>query len=201
MNRPYRKTRRAEAQEATRQRIVEAAIALHEELGPRATTISAIAERAGVQRLTVYRHFPDDESLFQACSSGWMDLNPLPDIEALGAGLSPGERLAAAISAFHRYYRQTEGMLTSIYRDASLVPAVAAPVEAMTAEIEASAAALAAGVDNGDSEPVRASIGHALAFATWRDLAGRGLADEAITGLTLNWIEGAQAPCVKRPAR
>ncbi len=63
--------KRAESRDETRSRIVGAAIALHEEVGPKATTISAIADRAGVQRLTVYRHFPDDASMFQACSSGW----------------------------------------------------------------------------------------------------------------------------------
>ena len=69
---------RARSQEDTRRRIVEAAVALHEELGPRATSIAAIAERAGVQRLTVYRHLPDEEALFRACTSHWRAAHPLP---------------------------------------------------------------------------------------------------------------------------
>ena len=77
--RKYRKSRRAEQEEQTRDKIVDAAMALHEEIGPRATSISAIAERAGVQRLTVYRHFKDDVTIFQACSSRWFELNPPPD--------------------------------------------------------------------------------------------------------------------------
>src|SRR5690349_22261106 len=76
--RPYRMTRRAELEEQTRQRITESAVALHEELGPAQTSISAIAERAGVRRSTIYRHFPDDEALFAACSAHWRAANPPP---------------------------------------------------------------------------------------------------------------------------
>ena len=77
--RPYRMKRRAELEEQTRRRITESAVALHEELGPASTSISAIAARAGVRRSTVYRHFPDDEALFEACSSHWRAGNPPPD--------------------------------------------------------------------------------------------------------------------------
>jgi len=73
--RTYTKVRRAVAEEATRERIVSAIMELHEEIGPARTTVSAVAERAGVERLTVYRHFPDDRSMFQACSSRWIELN------------------------------------------------------------------------------------------------------------------------------
>ena len=77
--RKYQLHRRAESQEETRRKIVDAIVDLHEKLGPRATTVSAIAEKAGVQRLTVYRHFPDEVALFAACSSHWLGEHPLPD--------------------------------------------------------------------------------------------------------------------------
>ncbi len=69
--RSYNLGQRASSQEETPRRIVDATVALHEEIGPRATTISAIAEKASVQRLTVYRHFPDETELFKACTSHW----------------------------------------------------------------------------------------------------------------------------------
>src|ERR671931_1795497 len=80
--RPYRMKRRAELEELTRRRITESAVALHQELGPAQTSISAIADRAGVRRSTVYRHFPDEEALFRACSSYWRAVNPPPDPRA-----------------------------------------------------------------------------------------------------------------------
>src|SRR2546430_9787585 len=85
--RPYRMKRRAELEEATRQRITESAVELHGTLGPSRTSISAVAERAGVRRSTVYRHFPDEPALFAACSAHWRAANPNPD-PARGAPLA-----------------------------------------------------------------------------------------------------------------
>ena len=79
MSREYKKRKRAESEEATRQRIAAAAAELHEHVGPARTTFSAVAERAGVQRATLYRHFPDEDALFEACSSHWSARNPPPD--------------------------------------------------------------------------------------------------------------------------
>src|SRR5512133_580206 len=90
--RPYRMRRRAELEELTRRRITESAVALHEELGPARTSISAVAERAGVRRSTVYRHFPDEAALFAACSSHWRAANPAPDPRAWAAIADPGLR-------------------------------------------------------------------------------------------------------------
>ena len=81
MNRKYEKKERARRQEQTRQRIVEAAVDLHTSVGPAQTTISGIAKRAGVERHTVYAHFPDDGTLFRACSEHWAARHPLPDPE------------------------------------------------------------------------------------------------------------------------
>ena len=108
--RPYRKTRRAELEEQTRRRITESTVALHEELGPARTSISAIAERAGVRRSTVYRHFPDEEALFAACSSHWRAANPPPDPGAWAAIEDPAERTEAALRELYAFYGRTEAM-------------------------------------------------------------------------------------------
>src|SRR5438309_7399128 len=110
MTRKYELKQRAQSQAETRQRIVEATVALHDSLGPSRTTISAIAERAGVQRLTVYRHFPDERTLFQACSSHWTSRNPKPDLATWAALDDPEERLRTALAEIYAFYRATEGM-------------------------------------------------------------------------------------------
>jgi len=115
--RKYQKTRRAEQQEQTRDKIVDAAMALHEELGPRATTIKAIAERAGVQRLTVYRHFEDDLAIFQACSSRWLELNPPPDPALWQELASPAERTEEALRNIYTYYASNVRMLSRVYSE------------------------------------------------------------------------------------
>ena len=102
--------RRAELEEQTRMRITESAVALHEELGPARTSISAIAERAGVRRSTVYRHFPDEEALFAACSSHWRAANPPPDPRAWAAIEDPAERTETALRELYAFYGRTEAM-------------------------------------------------------------------------------------------
>src|SRR6476661_3903394 len=99
--RKYQKKLRAEQQEETRQRIVEAMVALHREVGPARTTISAIAERAGVERLTVYRHFPDETEMFQACTTHYATVVPGPDPAAWAGIEDPAERLRATLLAFY----------------------------------------------------------------------------------------------------
>src|SRR5215216_1744944 len=116
-SRPYRKRARARQEEETRQRIAHAAMELHGSIGPARTTISAVAERAGVQRATVYRHFPDELSLFQACSGHWMELHPLPDLEAWAAIEDPDERLRVALGELYGRYRRTERMTELLLRD------------------------------------------------------------------------------------
>ena len=122
--RPYRMTRRAELEEQTRRRITESAVALHEELGPARTSISAIAERAGVRRSTVYRHFPNEDALFAACSSHWRAANPPPDPSAWAAIEDPAERTETALRELYAFYARTQGMYASLLRDEPLVPIV-----------------------------------------------------------------------------
>lgn len=190
--RPYRMTQRAESREETRARIVEAAIALHEEIGPRATTISAIAERAGVQRLTVYRHLPDEEAVIQACSSHWATLNPAPDPARWDSIEDPLRRVRTALRGFCAYYARTARMWRSIRRDAADVPAVQVPLAAYDAYVQEVAERLAEGFDAG--KPARtqavATLRHALSFAAWDDLEALGLDDAAKVALVERWLDG-----------
>src|ERR1700680_4230523 len=104
--RKYALKARAETQAETRRRIVEATSALHEEVGPARTTVSEIARRAGVERLTVYNHFPDETSLFEACGAHWMADHPLPDLSAAFADPDPAEGLRQVLTALYGWYRQ-----------------------------------------------------------------------------------------------
>src|SRR4051812_19688489 len=123
--RKYTKRRRAEQESETRQRIVEAVYALHGEIGPARTTIKAIAERAGVERLTVYRHFGDEGEIFAACGAHLQAKIPPPDPAAWADVAEPAERLRAALLAFYSYYRRAEAHLTKAQRDAAGLPALA----------------------------------------------------------------------------
>jgi AcrR family transcriptional regulator len=171
--RKYQQKRRAEQQAETRQRIVEAMVALHREVGPARTTISAIAERAGVERLTVYRHFPDETSMFQACTAHYATEAPGPDPAAWVDLAEPAERLRAALLAFYGYYRRAEDVLTHAVRDVPQLPALAAvlsPWEEFVARLREDL------VGRWDvAGPARARlaavIAHALRFETWQSLA------------------------------
>ena len=120
--RRYRMKRRAEQEAQTRLRITESAVDLHGTLGPAHTSVSAVAERAGVRRSTVYRHFPDERALFGACSAHWAASNPPPDVGRWRSIADPDERLAVALAELYAYYRQTEDMLERLLRDAPAVP-------------------------------------------------------------------------------
>jgi AcrR family transcriptional regulator len=170
--RPYRKKRRAELEEQTRLRITESAVELHEEVGPARTSISAVAERAGVRRSTVYRHFPDDEALFAACSAHWRAANPPPDPAPWAGVEDPQERVRAALGDLYAYYRRTEGMFASLLRDAPLVPIIARRLGDYRGYQLAVIDVLMAGrgLRGRAARRTRAAIGHALAFPTWRSL-------------------------------
>jgi AcrR family transcriptional regulator len=192
--RPYRMKRRAELEEQTRQRITESAVALHEELGPAQTTISAIAERAGVRRSTVYRHFPDDETLFAACSSHWRAANPPPDPSSWSSIDDPDERTRAALRAVYAFYRRTEAMYVSLLRDEPLVPAVERRLRDFHGYLRSVGDELAAGrgMRGRRAQYVRAALGHALAFPTWRSLTQeQGLRDDDAVELMARLVEDA----------
>jgi AcrR family transcriptional regulator len=170
--RPYRMKRRAELEEQTRLRITESAMALHQELGPARTSITAVAERAGVRRSTVYRHFPDEEALFRACSSHWGAANPPPDASAWAAIEDPRERTETALGELYAFYGRNEEMFTSLLRDELLVPIVHHLMGDFYGYLGATQDVLMAGrgLRGRAARRTRAAIGHALAFPTWRSL-------------------------------
>src|SRR5262245_32191160 len=120
--RKYQLKRRAERQEETRQRIVEAAVHLHETVGERGATISAIAAEAGVERLTVYRYFPDERALLSACTSHYLSLNPPPNPENWRSIADPELCLQTALTEIYAYHRRTEAMMNSANRDMATLP-------------------------------------------------------------------------------
>ncbi len=176
--RRYEKRRRAEQEEATRRRITEAAVALHGTVGPAHTTISALAQEAGVQRATVYRHFPDEASLLRACSAHWAARHPPPDPQAWLAVEGPQARVRTALAALYGFYRAAEPMLANVVRDADAMPAlreVGAPWREYLSAVED---LLARGFAAAGERRLHDAIALALDFRTWQVLAGeRGLDD------------------------
>lgn len=194
MSREYKKRIRAQQEEETRQRITEAAMELHGSVGPARTTISAVAERAGVQRATVYRHFPDEFALFGACSAHWAQLHPPPDPSAWVAIDDPDERLRAALADVYAWYGSDERMFVNIFRDVELVPAMQPPVAAMSGLFEHLVAELGRGrPERGRARKrVAAAIAHAVSFQTWQALArDGGLADDEAVRVAAGMVEAA----------
>ena len=176
--RKYELRARAERQAQTRERITEAAVDLHGTVGPARTTISAIADRAGVQRLTVYRHFPDEAALIDACSAHWMERNPPPDPGAWAADRDPERRLRTALDDLYRYFAGTEAMLANIIRDRDAIPRLAEQVGEFEGFLDACAGILSAGwgARGRRRRLLEAAIRHAVDFAAWQALARRGTA-------------------------
>jgi AcrR family transcriptional regulator len=170
--RTYRKRRRAEREVQTRRRITQAAMKLHGTVGPARTTIKGIASEAGVQRATVYRHFPDLDSVFIACSTHWANLNPPPDPSAWRHIADPDIRLREALSELYAWYEWAEPMLSNVFRDAPSVPAMTQPVEDFQHHFQALHRALMSGrtLSGRARTRVSAVIAHALAFTTWHSL-------------------------------
>jgi AcrR family transcriptional regulator len=185
-------TAKSEQKSATRRRIVEATVELHSTIGPARTTISAVADRAGVPRLTVYRHFPDQRELELACSALIMAREPLPDPGAWTAD-TPGERLRNGLEELYRYYSRNEGLLANVLRDAEvlattremvelrLTPGLARIRDALVAELP---------VAKDRRRELVAAAELAIDFATWRTLVrrrrlGRRRAAELMTRLVI----------------
>lgn len=177
MTRRYRLKQRAERQHETRQRIVEAAIDLHGTVGIAGTTVSQIAQRAGVGRQTMYRHFPDELTLIRACSGLYFQRNPLPDPKPWRAIEDPHDRLDLALRQSYAYHRSTEAMISRALADAADSP-IMVPYHAhwrTAAEVVASAWRLR----GRKRSLLLAAIGHAITFPTWRSLTrDQGLSDE-----------------------
>jgi AcrR family transcriptional regulator len=192
--RPYRMSRRAELEAQTRLRITESATALHEQVGPARTSISAIAEHAGVRRSTVYRHFPDEEALFDACSSHFRAANPLPDPHAWDAIDDPAARTVTALREVYAFYGRTHAMYASLIRDEPLVPIVHRRLRRFYDYLESVGDALMRrrGLRGRAARRTRAAIGLALAFPTWRSLTEeQGLDPDDAVVLMCGLVEDA----------
>jgi AcrR family transcriptional regulator len=194
--------RRAEQVDHTRQRIVEATVELHGSVGPAATTIAAIADRAGVTRLTVYRHFPDDAALFAACSAHWISRQQLPDPGAWSRIGDPAARLRAGLADLYRFYRAGAGMLTRIYRDFGTLPE--GHQQTLRDQDTLFRDVLTAPFGSADDEHrrLRAAVGHTISFWTWRSLClDHDLTDtEALDAMTAMILAITPAPDAE-PAR
>ena len=202
MARKYEMRKRAEARDATRLRIVEAAVELHSTIGPARTTVSAIAQRAGVQRHTYYRHFPEERDLLLACSGLDMERNPMPDPAPWAAIGDPVERLRTALDELYGYFAANEGMLANVTRDAQfhaetravmsirVGPTMGAMQKVLTADVPKHALAM---------------LGLALQFPTWQSLVrdsglSHARAVETMTAAVENAIANG-APRTRRRRR
>jgi AcrR family transcriptional regulator len=190
MTRTYTLKRRAENQAATRQRIVEAAVDLHSSVGPALTTISMVAERAGVQRHTFYAHFPDERSLLLACSGLTMERDPLPDAGPWGAIADRRERLRVGLAALYGWYERNASLAACVLRDAEYHPLTKEITEMrlgpyMTAYQDVLGAKVSA--------KQRAILPLALSFFTWRTLVrDGGLKQGAAVEAMVQAIDGAK---------
>ncbi len=173
--RKYELKARANAQEATRARIAAAAAALHEEVGIGQTTVADIARRAGVQRLTVYNHFPDLNALLPACTAHWLEQHPRPDLDFTIK--DPAERLRAALTALYGWYRDGAPMQRRVLGERASVPEVDAWL-ARSGDV--ALAEMTAALSPGLNRPV---VALALDFWTWSRLDREGLDDAAAAAL------------------
>ena len=194
--RKYELRKRADAMEDTRRRITEAAMELHGSVGPARTTVTAVADRAGVQRHTVYRHFPTDSDLFASCSQHFAEANPWPDPTRWTEIADPAERLTTGLDQLYGWYERTEHMWSNILRDASLVEAIPAALTPFRSYVKQVASVLSAGwpARGARRKVVAAAVRHAVDFHTWRSLAHEGgIAREQAVRLMAAMVESASA--------
>ena len=202
--RTYELKRRAERQEETRRRIVAAAVELHTTLGPSRTTVQAIAEKAGVTRPTVYAHFPDARSLFEACSGHVRATIPPPDPTPWHSIADPSERLETALRELYGYYERLEPLLENVQRDAAVMPLVAEMNAYRVRHLEEIRdLLLRAWPTRGAARArLRRAIGHALEFRTWQSLVRRqGCATDEAVELMLAFARAAASGKAKASSR
>jgi AcrR family transcriptional regulator len=188
--RSYRLRARADAMDQTRARITQAAIELHGSIGPAATTMSAVAERAGVTRATLYRHFANEETLFRACSAEWRSANPAPNPELWTTVPDPYDRLKTALPALYGWYRSARAMRANLLRDLAVLPS---PIRDGISAYPRAAADILDSAWPRRSRLRRAAIAHAVAFESWQSLADQGLSDAEAAKLMIGLISAAAA--------
>lgn len=175
--------------EETRRRIVEAAVELHGSVGPAGTTISGVAERAGVQRSTVYRHFEDEEALFGACTSHWLARHPWPRADTWREVADPKHRLEMALRELYAYYDANRGMLGNSYRDIDIAPPfVGEMMREIVAEIHRTLAEPWTGALPESWREI--AIGHAVDFRTWQAIDSQGVHSDDAAKLMTAMVSG-----------
>jgi len=180
--RKYELKKRAERLADTRRRITEATVELHRTVGPAATHINEVARRAGVQRMTVYNHFPNDTALLTACSAHWRALHPTPDLAAWRAVQNPGTRLRLGLRELYGWYRETEPMTANVLRDAQILPALRAILDGgLLRYLDQARKVLTEPLDarGRRRERVDAAARAAVDLHTWQALAPLGDAEAA----------------------
>jgi AcrR family transcriptional regulator len=180
--RKYELKQRAERLADTRRRITEATVELHRTVGPAATHINEVARRAGVQRMTVYNHFPNDTALLTACSAHWRALHPTPDLAAWRAVADPGARLRLGLGQLYGWYRETDPMTGNVLRDAQVLPALRAILEGgLLRYLDQARQVLTEplGARGRRRQRVDAAARAAIDLHTWRALAPLGDAEAA----------------------
>src|SRR5262245_45603187 len=194
--RKYELKKRAEDVADTHLRITEAAIELHGTVGPSRTTLSAVAERAGVERRTLYRHFPTEADLFAACSTHYFAANPWPDLADWRAIRDPRQRLEQALDELYAYYERTAPMLGNALRDADLVDSARDAVAPLNAYLDEAVEVLIAGRQGrGRSRRLLGgALRHALAFSTWRSLSAGGVGRPDAVKLMTALVDRAATP-------
>jgi AcrR family transcriptional regulator len=200
--RAYRMGRRLETVEETRERIAKATYELHATIGPARTTISAVAERAGVQRHTVYNHFPDLTTLFRACTEHGIRVTRMPDPAAWEPIADPLARLRTALTDLYGYYRVNARLMGNILRDMPIFADIGGNEEYLD-RVGRMYATLTDGwtVDDTVRPSLETAIGHAMAFETWRSLTEPGLSDDQARDMMVGFVTGiASGPGVV-PAR
>jgi AcrR family transcriptional regulator len=191
--RKYELKQRADAMAQTHLRITQAAIELHASVGPSRTTMSAVAARAGVERRTLYRHFPTEADLFAACSTHYFTANPWPDRGNWRAIRDPQQRLEQALDELYAYYERTAPMFSNVLRDAELVDVARDAVAPLRAYLEEAAEVLTIGqhVRGRRRQLLGGALRHALAFSTWHSLSTNGIGRSDAVRLVTALVDSA----------
>jgi AcrR family transcriptional regulator len=191
MTRKYEMKRRAERMQETHRRITEAAVELHETVGPARTTVSAVADKAGVQRHTYYAHFPEIEDLYRACTAHYLERNPLPDPSSWVQTPEPEERMRRALLEVYAYYSSTEAMMSNVLRDGQLDPrgqeSMVMLYQHWSKMRDTIAEAFRASGER--REELLGAVALALDFQTWRTLVRQhGLDQDRAVGLMVGMV-------------